>query len=64
MIKREWVVALNERVPRTTFATRRPRLLYMAVDPGGGGSKSSYAICTVALQPDDTTVRPGGARWR
>lgn len=61
-LRREWVVALNQSVARPNFASARPRLLFTAVDPGGGGANSSYALCTVALRPDETAVGVTQAR--
>jgi hypothetical protein len=52
----DWIKRLNSQprwLPRHT-----PPLVFIAVDPSGGGSRSSYAIVSVMLQQGQCVVSP------
>jgi hypothetical protein len=64
-IFRQWVRELRER-PRVTDWPRPPGVLYLAIDPSGGGALSDYALVTTTFQERRVTVgaarRSGSAR--
>jgi hypothetical protein len=58
-IKPEWVNAMRD-PSHVTVDTANPRLIFIGIDPSGGGSASSWAMTAVYFQNGDCVVSAPG----